>query len=63
VTEWITWGFYLRPMRLYGAALFIFAANVVVWGGIIYYVYTIRQRNRALEKDLELLKETLNRKG
>ena len=23
VTEWITWGFYLRPMWLYGAALFI----------------------------------------
>ena len=42
---------------------FLFAANVVVWGGIISYVYTIRKSNRALEKDLELLKETLNRKG
>ena len=42
---------------------FLFAANVVVWGGITYYVYTIKQRNRALEKDLELLKETLSKEG
>jgi len=26
-------------------------------------VYTLRQRNRALEKDLELLKETLSKEG
>ena len=42
---------------------FFLAANVVVWGGIIYYVYTIRQRNRPLKKDLELLKETLIKVG
>jgi CcmD family protein len=42
---------------------FLFAANAVVWSGIIYYVYTIKQRSRALEKDLELLKEALSRKG
>ena len=40
---------------------FLFAANAFVWGGIIYYVFTLKQRNRALEKDLELLKETLSR--
>jgi CcmD family protein len=42
---------------------FLFAANAFVWGGIIYYVYTLKQRNCALEKDLELLKETLSKEG
>ena len=42
---------------------FLFAANVFVWGGIIFYVYTLNQRNRALEKDLNLLKETLSKEG
>jgi CcmD family protein len=42
---------------------FLFAANAFVWGGIIYYVYTLRLRNRALEKDLDLLKKTLSKEG
>jgi CcmD family protein len=42
---------------------FLFAANAFVWGGIIYYVYTLKQRNRSLEKDLALLKETLSKAG
>jgi len=42
---------------------FLFAANVFVWGGIIFYVYTLKQRNQALEKDLDLLKETLSKEG
>ena len=42
---------------------FLFAANVFVWGGIVIYVYTLKQRNRALEKDLNLLKETLSKEG
>jgi CcmD family protein len=42
---------------------FLFAANVFVWGGIIFYVYTLKQRNRALEKDLNLLKEILSKEG
>ena len=42
---------------------FLFAANVFVWGGIVFYVYTLKQRNRALEKDLDLLKETLSKEG
>jgi CcmD family protein len=42
---------------------FLFTANVFVWGGIVFYVYTLRQRNRALEKDLHLLKEALSKEG
>ncbi len=42
---------------------FLFAANAFVWGGIIYYVYTLKQRSRELEKDLALLKETLGRES
>lgn len=42
---------------------FLFMANAFVWGGIIYYVYTLKQRNRALEKDMALLKETLSKEG
>ena len=42
---------------------FLFAANVFVWGGIVFYVYTLKQRNQALEKDLDLLKETLSKEG
>ena len=41
---------------------FLFAANAFVWGGICFYLYKLKQRNRALAKDLELLKETLDRK-
>ncbi|MBT5028393.1 MAG: CcmD family protein [Nitrospinaceae bacterium] len=42
---------------------FLFAANAFVWGGIIFYVHTLKQRSRALEKDLEILKETLSKEG
>ena len=42
---------------------FLFAATVFVWGGIVFYVYTLKQRNRALEKDLNLLKEILSKEG
>ena len=38
---------------------FLFAANAFVWGGIIYFIYTLKQRNRELEKDVELLKEAM----
>ena len=40
---------------------FLFAANVFVWSGIVFYVYTLKQRNRVLEKDLDLLKESLSK--
>ena len=42
---------------------FLFAANAFVWGGIIYYVFTLKQRSRNLEKDLELLRETINKES
>ena len=42
---------------------FLFAANAFVWGGIIYYVFTLKQRRRNLEKDMELLKETINKES
>ena len=42
---------------------FLFAANAFVWGGIIYYVFTLKQRSRNLEKDMELLKETSNKES
>ena len=42
---------------------FLFAANAFVWGGIIFYVFTLKQRSRNLEKDLELLKETINKES
>ena len=42
---------------------FLFAANAFVWGGIIYYVFTLKQRSRNLEKDLDLLKETINKES
>ena len=42
---------------------FLFAANAFVWVGIIYYVFTLKQRSRNLEKDMELLKETINKES
>ena len=42
---------------------FLFAANAFVWGGIIYYVFTLKQRSRNLEKDMELLKENINKES
>ena len=42
---------------------FLFAANAFVWGGIIYYVFTFKQRSRNLEKDMELLKEIINKES
>ena len=42
---------------------FLFAANAFVWGGIIYYVFTLKQRSRNLEKDMKLLKETIDKES
>ena len=42
---------------------FLFAANTFVWGGIIYYFFTLKQRNRELEKDVEFLKEAIGKES
>jgi len=39
---------------------FLFAANLFVWGGILFYLFYLMKRGSALEKDLRLLKETLD---
>ncbi len=40
---------------------FLFAANLAVWGGILFYVMTLMRRHRALKRDLDLIKETLKK--
>ena len=42
---------------------FLFAANAFVWIGIIYYIFILKQRNRELEKDVELLKEAISKES
>lgn len=39
--------------------MYLFAANIFVWGGILVYVFSLVRRNHSLKKDLDLLKETL----
>ena len=41
----------------------LFDAYVCVWGGSIYFIYTLKQRNRELEKDVELLKEAISKES
>ncbi len=40
---------------------FLLAANLCVWGGIVFYIVTLMKRNRALRRDLDLLKEALEK--
>jgi len=42
---------------------FLFAANAFVWAGIIYYLFTLKKRNLSLERDLELLKEVIEKES
>lgn len=42
---------------------YLFAANAFVWAGILIYVVSLMKRNEALRRDLELLKETLEKDG
>ena len=40
---------------------YLFAANVCVWVGILVYVVSLMKRNQTLRRDLDLLKETLEK--
>ena len=40
---------------------YLLAANLFVWGGILFYVFTLVKRNRELQKDLDLIKESLGK--
>ena len=40
---------------------YLFAVNVFVWGGIFVYVFSLIRRSPSLQKDLDLLKETLKK--
>lgn len=40
---------------------YLFAANLFVWGGILGYVFSLVRRNHSLQKDLELIKESLKK--
>ena len=42
---------------------YLFAANVFVWGGIFVYVFSLVKRNNSLKRDLDLLKETLEKES
>ncbi len=42
---------------------YLFAANVFVWGGIFVYVFSLVKRNNALKRDLDLLKESLEKES
>ncbi|MFQ5672098.1 MAG: CcmD family protein [Nitrospinales bacterium] len=40
---------------------FLFAANAFVWAGIFLYIFRLMRQNQALKRDLDLLKDTLNK--
>jgi CcmD family protein len=42
---------------------FLFAANAFVWAGIIYYLFTLKKRNHSLERDLQLLKDVIEKES
>ncbi len=42
---------------------YLFAANVFVWGGIFVYVFSLVRRSHFLQKDLDLLKESLKKES
>lgn len=42
---------------------YLFAANAFVWLGIFVYVFSLVKRNQSLEKDIQMLKETLQKEA
>ena len=43
--------------------VFLFAAYTVVWMLLFLYIVALSRRNRALEKEIEELRELLQHKG
>ena len=42
---------------------YLFAANAFVWAGVIYYLLNLHKRNQSLRKDLDLLKQLLDKEA
>jgi CcmD family protein len=42
---------------------YLFAANAFVWAGVIFYLFTLKKRNHCLERDLQLLKEMIDKES
>ncbi len=40
---------------------YLFAAFIVVWGALFGYVFTLLRKQRQLRREIDLLKETLNK--
>jgi len=40
---------------------YLFAANVFVWGGIVYYLFRIKRYQQSLQNDLDLIKEAVKK--
>jgi len=40
---------------------YLFAANLFVWGGVFIYLFRLMKQNQSLQKDLDLLRETLKK--
>ena len=40
---------------------YLFAANVFVWGGIFYYLFSIKRHQKSLQNDLDLIKESFEK--
>ena len=42
---------------------YLFAANAFVWAGVIYYLLNLHKRNQSLRKDLDLLKQMMDKEA
>jgi len=40
---------------------FLFAANAFVWAGVFFYLVSLKKRHQSLKKDLEILKEIIDK--
>ena len=42
---------------------YLFTANVFEWGGIFYYLLRIKKYQQALQNDLDLIKEAVEKES